>query len=67
MVYRNSHALRPETVVENLGPRFGEYPAALLTRRTWSLQSHEVIAGRETAPAAVWNDPRSYPEGRAAD
>lgn len=66
MVYRNTKAVRPETALEDLGPRFGEYPVALLTRRTWALASHEVINRRETAPNANWNDPRSFPEDEAA-
>ena len=64
MVNRNSSALRPEAVLEGLGPRFGEYPVALLTRRTWSLRANEVINRRESSPSAIWTDPRSYPDVR---
>ncbi len=62
MVYRNARAVRPETVLEHLGPRFGEYPVVLMTRRTWALNSDEVVNRRETAPNANWNDPRSFPD-----
>ena len=65
MVYRNARAVRPEAVLEQLGPRFGEYPAVLMTRRTWALNSHEVVNRRETAPSAVWDDHRSNPDARA--
>jgi hypothetical protein len=64
MVYRNPNAMRPEEVLEGMGPRFGEYPIALMTRRTWSLQAGAVINRRETAPGAVWDDHRSNPDVR---
>ena len=64
MVYRNPNELRPETDLDGLGPRFGEYPVALVTRRTWGLRAEEVINHRQTAPSAVWDDHRSNPDGR---
>jgi hypothetical protein len=64
MVYRNPNELRPETILEGLGPRFGEYPAALVTRRTWGLRAGEVLDQRESAPSAVWNVHRSNPDAR---
>ena len=64
MVYRNPNELRPETVLEDVGPRFGEYPVALVTRRTWGLQADAVIKRRESAPSAVWDDHRSNPDAR---
>lgn len=67
MVYRNPNVQRPETVLEGLGARFGEYPVHLMTRRTWGLQSQEVINRRETAPSAIWSDPRSFPDARPGE
>jgi hypothetical protein len=64
MVYRDPNVMRPETVLEGMGPRFGEYPVALMTRRTWGLRADEVINRRETAPSAVWDDHRSNPDAR---
>ncbi len=64
MVNRNPNGMRPEEVLEGMGPRFGEYPVALMTRRTWGLRADEVINRRETAPGAVWNDLRSNPDVR---
>ncbi|HLJ11432.1 MAG TPA: hypothetical protein VKU82_09590 [Planctomycetaceae bacterium] len=64
MAYRDPNALRPETVLEGLGPRFGEYPVALLTRRTWGLRANEVVNRRESAPTSVWDDARSNPDAR---
>ncbi|MBI3862066.1 MAG: hypothetical protein HY290_09240 [Planctomycetia bacterium] len=62
MVYRNTPPLRPETALEDAGPRFGEYRVNLLTRRTWALYSQDVVNRRESAPNANWNDPRSFPD-----
>ncbi len=64
MVYRDQNVMRPETVLEGMGPRFGEYPVALMTRRTWSLQATEIIDRRESAPSAIWDDSRSNPDAR---
>lgn len=64
MVYGNPNGMRPENVLEGLGPRFGEYPVRLMTRRTWGLMSDEVVNARESAPSPVWNDPRSNPDVR---
>ena len=64
MVNRHPPEQRPEAIVEGLGPRFGEYPVPLLTRRTWSLRANEVINRRESSPGPVWTDPRSYPDVR---
>lgn len=61
MVHGNPPTGRPETVWDEYGPRFGEYPVCLNTRRTWSLQADDVLSRRETAPNAVWADPRSRP------
>ena len=66
MVSRNPNSVRPEAALEGLGPRFGEYPVSLLTRRTYSLRADEVIDRRETAPSPVWTDMRSNPDVRDA-
>ena len=59
---RNPNTTRPESALDGYGPRFGEYPIRLLTRRAFSLEASEVIERRETAPNAVWFDRRSRPE-----
>lgn len=64
MVNRHPPEQRLEVVQEGLGPRFGEYPMTLWTRRTWSLRANEVIKRRASSPNAVWTDPRSYPDVR---
>ena len=64
MVYGNPYVMRPEEILEGMGPRFGEYPVALMTRRTWGLRADEVLNRRETAPGAVWDDPRANPDDR---
>jgi len=64
MVYRDPNVMRPETVLEGMGPRFGEYPVTLMTRRAWGLRANEVIDRRESAPSAVWDDHRSNPDAR---
>jgi hypothetical protein len=61
MVPRSARSARPEGVYEDFGPRFGEYPISLTTRRTWSLQADDIVGRRETAPNAVWSDARSRP------
>jgi hypothetical protein len=63
MIRRNVGAVRPETALEAFGPRFGEYPQRLLTRRTYSLHADEVLERRETAPNPVWCDRRTRPDG----
>lgn len=62
MVHRNCTATRPENAYEGYGPRFGEYPVPLMTRRTYALQSESLIDRRESAPNSVWIDWRSSPE-----
>lgn len=62
MVHHNWMATRPENAYEGYGPRFGEYPVRLMTRRTYSLQSESMIDRRESAPNSVWVDWRSSPE-----
>ena len=62
MVHRNSFPLRPDEVLEHYGPRFGEYPASLLTRRTYNLRTDAVVDRRETAPNAIWLDARTNPD-----
>lgn len=64
MVYRDQNVMRPETVLDGMGARFGEYPVALMTRRTWSLQAGSIIDRRESAPSAIWDDARSNPDAR---
>jgi hypothetical protein len=63
MVNRNRSPLRPEEALESCGPRFGEYPVSLLTRRSYNLQTDAVIDRRESAPNSLWLDFRSRPEG----
>ncbi len=67
MVNRSSNVQRPETVLEGMGPRFGEYPVALMTRRTWALRAAEVINHRGSSPGAIWDDHRSSPDARVTD
>jgi len=64
MVYRNPNVLYPESVLEGVGPRFGEYPVPLMTRRTWGLRADDVINRRGSAPNPIWCDPRSFPDVR---
>ncbi|MGQ0634343.1 MAG: hypothetical protein ACT4QC_07025 [Planctomycetaceae bacterium] len=61
MVPRCAQAARPERAFADFGPRFGEYPVVLATKRTWSLQADRILGCRETAPNAVWSDARSRP------
>ena len=65
MAYRSSTALRPEAALEGAGPRFGEYPVALMTRRNYSLWATDVVNRREAAPNAIWVDPRNLPDEAA--
>ena len=62
MVKHNHPILRPEDVLECIGPRFGEYPVSLLTRRTYSLRTDAVIDRRDTAPNSIWLDVRPLPD-----
>ncbi len=62
MVNHNRSPLRPEEALESCGPRFGEYPMHLLTRRAYSLQTDAVIDRRESAPNSVWLDLRTRPD-----
>lgn len=63
MVHRNRISLRPEDALEECGPRFGEYPVSLLTRRAYNLQTDAVIDRRESSPNSIWLDLRTRPEG----
>jgi hypothetical protein len=56
MVNRNRPALRPEDVLNAFGPRFGEYPVSLLTRRALAQQTDAVITRRAGAPDRIWLD-----------
>jgi hypothetical protein len=62
MSNRNRSTLRPEEALESCGPRFGEYPVSLLTRRAYSLQTDAVIDRRDSAPNSLWLDLRTRPE-----
>lgn len=46
-------SLRPDNTLADCGPRFGEYPVSLLTRRTLGLRADELLEQRHTAPGAV--------------
>jgi hypothetical protein len=59
--FGSSNSVRPESALEEYGPRFGEYPISLRTRRTYSLQAEGVVNRRESAPNALWFDARSNP------
>lgn len=61
MRFRNPQAVRPEAAAE-LGPRLGEYPVPLLTRRTFSQWATEALANRQSAPNGLRCEPRTNPE-----
>lgn len=62
MIPRHRPLLRPEDVLASYGPRFGEYPVSLLTRRSYSQQTDAVINCREAAPSSIWLELRTCPE-----
>lgn len=62
MVHSNRSPLRPEEALEIFGPRFGEYPVSMLTRRAFSLKTDAVIDRRESAPNSLWLDLRTRPD-----
>lgn len=62
MVSRSTNSLRHAGPMEDFGPRFGEYPVSLMTRRAYGLRADEVIDRRANAPNHVELDPRWHPE-----
>lgn len=56
-------AIHSNNSYEACGPRFGEYPIALLTRRTLGLMMNDVVEQRYTAPNRV-GYPSVSPRGR---
>jgi hypothetical protein len=62
MAYRNRPGFRPENALEGTGPRFGEYPVNLLTRRAYGLRTDAVIDRRDAAPNSIWLDFRTHPD-----
>jgi hypothetical protein len=61
MRFRNPQAVRPEAAAD-VGPRLGEYPLPILTRRTFSQWAAEALIRRESAPNTVRCEPRANPD-----
>ena len=53
MIPLELEALRPDNTAAECGPRFGEYPVAMLTKRTLGLRSEEVLTQRHSAPGQI--------------
>lgn len=53
MYSRYLDARRPDSWSDSSGTRFGDYPVALVTRRTMSLCCADVLAARGTSPGSV--------------
>lgn len=53
MFERHLDAQRPDSVLDDCGPRFGEYPVSLLTRRTLGLRADKLLEQRHTAPGRI--------------
>ncbi len=56
------HVMRPGVSPGSCGERFGDYPVALLTRRTFSLQADDMLNQRLSSPGSIrYEHPRRQP------
>src|SRR2546421_657365 len=53
MEMQHLDVLRPDSSLADCGPRFGEYPVALPTRRTLGLCADDLLEQRHAAPGSV--------------